>query len=177
LIEAPPGSGREKPKTAAALHRPGRYEELLRVCLVPLFVVLCYQFEWGAWRFYLSEALIPLLQWSGAPAVRLTPDIFTCNGGPYRIVISCTALDAFFGSLPLLWQWRRPVSHNLLYLAAYFLCLSAANLARLELGFVLNFQGLSWRLAHEAIAGVFYFALFLWIARQRGWVARALPPP
>jgi hypothetical protein len=94
----------------------------------------------------------------------------TCfSRGIGYIAISCTALDAFCGSIPLLWQGRRPFSGNLLYLAAYFLCLSAVNLARLELGFVLHLQGVSWFLAHEVMSGVFYFALFLWIARQRAW--------
>ena len=47
------------------------------------------------------------------------------------------------------------------FLAVYLLCLSAINLARLELGFLLYFRGVSWFLAHEVMSGVFYFALFL----------------
>ena len=143
--------------------------EVLRVCLVPLFVALCYQFEWRAWRALVAGAFLTAAPWFGVPAARLGADSFICHGELYHFAIACTALDAFFGSIPLVWNWRARVAGNLAVLAAYFVCLSAINLARLELGLAIYLRGVPWSLAHEAMAGVFYFALFLWIARRRRW--------
>jgi len=41
------------------------------------------------------------------------------------------------------------------------------NYCPARLGMVLYLRGVPWALAHEAMAGVFYFSLFLWIVRQR----------
>jgi hypothetical protein len=100
---------------------------------------------------------------------RVSFDSFAFHGTIFQVAISCTALDVFFGSMPLLWQGRRPVSGNLLFFAEYFLCLSTINLARLVLGFLLYAAGVSWLLGHEVMSGVFYFAVLVWIAGRRGW--------
>jgi hypothetical protein len=143
--------------------------ELMRIGMVPLFVVVCYRFEWQAWRSLWGEVFVTAAYWLGLSPVRAGVDSFFFNGVLYRFVIACTALDAFFGSVPLLWKRKTTVYRNLAFLASYFVCLSVANLVRLELGFILYFHGVSWLLAHEVMAGVFYFGVFLWIARQRGW--------
>jgi hypothetical protein len=148
------------------------HSELLRACLVPLFVVLCYRFDWAAWRTFTCDAFLVVAHWIGIPAARLGPVSFALDGHVYGFVIACTALDAFFGSIPLLWRSDKSILTNLLFFAACFGVLSTANLARLEAGFVLFLRGVPWSLAHEAMAGVFYFALFLWIARRRGWSIR-----
>jgi len=144
-------------------------QELLRFCLVPLFVVLCYQFEWRAWREFVTTILVALAPWFGVPLVRLGFDSFICQGEFYRVVLACTALDAFCGSIPLVWDLRLKLHRNAVLLVTYLACLSVVNLLRLELGFVLYLRGVSWFLAHEAVAGVFYFALLLWIVLQRRW--------
>jgi len=141
--------------------------------LVPFFVVICYQFDWVGWRSFTCDALLKISSWIGFPVVRVSPWAFTANGHAYLFVISCTALDAFFGSIPLLWRLSKAVAANLLFLTAYFIVLSAVNLARLEGGFLLFAQGIPWWLAHEAMAGVFYFGMLLWISRQRGWFRTA----
>ena len=106
-----------------------------------------------------------------APARRsciLGGDLFAYGGVTYQIVLSCTALDAFFGAIPLLWQWRRPRA-SLVSLARFLVGLSVANLARLHVGFVLHAHGVSWLLAHEVMAGLFYFAGLRWVVRHGGW--------
>jgi hypothetical protein len=165
-------SSHDAPRTAAAVRTLARYEDLVRIALVPLFVVLCYRFEWMGWRALVTDAVIGFLSLVGAPAFPLAPDRFACGDEIYRIDVTCTMLDAFFGSIPLLWQWRRSLFRNLLYLAVFFVCVSVLNLVRLALGFVLHFQGVSWFWADEVLTGVFHFALFLYIARQRGWTSR-----
>lgn len=141
----------------------------LRVCLVPFLVVLCYQFDWQVWRELVASAFLVISSWFGVPAVRLDSVSFICNGESYYFAIACTALDAFFGSIPLLWNLRATLFRNLAFLAAYFLCLSVINLMRLEIGLMIYLRGVPWSLAHEALAGVFYFGLFLWIVQQRRW--------
>lgn len=145
-----------------------RYEDFLCIALIPLFVLLCYQCKWDAWRSFVTRAVVALLPPSSATALPLASDTFLWEGVAYRIDVSCTALDAFFGSIPLLWERRRSLPGNFLFLAAYFLCLSGVNLARLAVGFLVHFHGVPWLLAHEVVAGIFYFGLFLWIARRRG---------
>ena len=105
----------------------------------------------------------------GMPMFQVAPDTFACRGHLYRFAIACTAVDAFMGSIPLLWMGKRSVGRNLVFLAVYFAALSAANLVRLAAGLWIFLHGVSWWISHEAFAGVFYFALFLWIAHRRGW--------
>ena len=106
----------------------------------------------------------------GMPVVRATADSFYCQGHFYRFAIACTALDAFFGSIPLLWMKRRSVGRNVLFFATYGVTLAVLNVARLAAGLWIFLRGVSWEVSHEAFAGVFYFGLFLWIARRRGWM-------
>ncbi len=58
-----------------------------RIGLVPLFVVLCYQFEWQAWRALVTSALLALSPWFEVPVVRLGFDSFICHGESYYIAI------------------------------------------------------------------------------------------
>jgi hypothetical protein len=143
--------------------------ELLRVALVPVFVALAYTFSWGAWRAWVAGAIVAALDVLGAPVARLGPVLFAFDGNLYQVVLSCTALDAFFGAIPLIWRWQRP-ARSVVEVASVLLVLSVVNLFRLVLGFVLYWGGVPWILAHEVIAGVFYFVLFLWIARRRSWI-------
>jgi hypothetical protein len=43
------------------------------------------------------------------------------------------------------------------------------NIVRLEFGFVAMTRGEPWWLAHECVAGVAYFCLFVFIVRERAW--------
>jgi hypothetical protein len=169
LTETAREGSRTEATVRSSLRSRSRCGELLRIGLVPLFVAVCYRYEWRAWRALVSGAVIALLHAAGAPARPLSFDTFAFHGGNFQVAISCTALDVFCGSIPLLWQWQQPVSRNFRFFAAYFLGLSAINLARLVVGFLLYSQAVSWLLAHEVMSGVFYFAVFLWIARRRGW--------
>jgi hypothetical protein len=155
---------------------PVRGSDLLRLCLAPLFVLLCYQFEWSAWRASVCDLFVQLAAWTGIPAERVSPHSFTTGGRVYAFEIACTALDAFCGSIPLLWSVRRPWIRNLAFFAAYFAVLNAANLLRLDIGLAFYLHGVPWWLAHEAAAGVCYFVLFLWIANRRGWTADCSSP-
>jgi hypothetical protein len=148
---------------------PDAYAELLRVALVPVFVALAHAFPWDAWRAWVAGAIVAVLDVLGAPVARLGPVLFDFDGSLYQVVVSCTALDAFFGTIPLIWRWQRPM-RSVVELACLLVVCSVVNLFRLVLGFVLYWGGVPWIFAHEVMAGVFYFAWFLWIARRRSWI-------
>ena len=143
--------------------------EWLRLALIAPFVVLCYLFEWTWLRTLTTHSFVVALDFFGVSVVRLSQDTLMHRGQLYRFVVSCTAVDAFFGSIPLLWMIEKSLLRNLLFFGVYFLCLSVVNVARIAVGFVAFDRGVSWWLSHEVVAGIFYFALFLWIARRRGW--------
>jgi hypothetical protein len=137
IADSPISGTREKQRAAIFRGDDGWRSDALRILLVPLFVVLCYQFDWWAWRSLFTDAIMAFAPWLGAQAVRRGVESFTCNGTFYKVAIACTALDAFFGSIPLVWKVRLSVTRNLAFLAAYLACLSVLNLVRLLLGFAL----------------------------------------
>jgi len=141
--------------------------------LILPFVAACYQFGWHAWRSANCTSYLVISHALGIPALRLTYDTFATQGHLYRFAIACTGIDAFFGSIPLVWERGKSILANVLFLATYFLLLFAANMVRLAFGMLIFVHGVPWWLSHEAISGVCYFVLFLWIARRRGWTFAA----
>lgn len=146
-----------------------KHENWTRVALILPFVLLCYCFGWSAWRTLVCSVFVGLSHAMALPVTRASADTFYCNGNFYRFAIACTAIDAFSGSIPLLWMQARSLRRNALFFAGYFAVLMLANIARLALGLWIYLLGVPWSISHEAMAGVFYFALFLWIAQRRGW--------
>ena len=70
---------------------------LFRICLVALFVVSAYQFEWRWLRFATSEAVMHLCHLLGLPAVRVSFDIIRMRGEAFRFDIGCTFADVIVG--------------------------------------------------------------------------------
>jgi len=163
IDDAPDGGAKRSPCSIWG----GRPETLFRFGLVPVFVLICYAFPWRIWRASITAALITVLQEPSNPVIQLTFDTFSYDRGTFQVGISCTALDVFFGSIPLLWQRKRPLGQTLGFFALYFLVLSTINFIRLILGFRLYATGASWFAAHELMSGVFYFVIFVWIVRYR----------
>ncbi len=145
-----------------------------RIGLAPILVLGCYQFAWLAWRRLNCSIFLTIAQAAGISVERLSDVTFASMGRLLRWDIACTGLDAFAGSVPLLWETERSIGWNVGFFAAYFMGLMAANQARLVLGMWLYESGVPWWLSHEALAGVCYFALFLWIARRRVWKASTI---
>jgi hypothetical protein len=144
-----------------------------RVVLVAVFVVACYQFDWRLLRSITSECILRFSQLLGIAMQRVTSDTVQWNGMQFQFTPSCTQIDVFFGSIPLIWNLSVPAWKNVSKLGAYFLCLFAFNILRLELGYVLYGWGTPWVIAHECIAGVSLFLIFLWLMRQRRFQARS----
>ena len=137
---------------------------LLPWALVPLFVLICYQFDWLAWRSLVRDATMHGLWALGFGATPVGATALTFNGGVYLFTIACTAMDACFGAIPffLTGRWS-----SMMRLAACFAGVAAANIGRQILGLVLLSEGVPWWLGHEALAGVFYFVLLRYILAER----------
>ncbi len=147
-----------------------RLETLVRFSLVGLAVALCYCFEWKWLRYLTSEINIRLDALAGISMSRWEQDSVLWHGVVYRYVNACTFVDVWCGSIPLLWNLRRTVSRNLTGIAVWTLGLFLFNNLRLCLSDILFEHGLSWNLAHNFVAGLAYFAVWMAIGRYHRWL-------
>jgi len=144
-------------------------EVLFRIALVPLFVAVCYLFEWWQLRAATVVVLLKLSSILNLPMHRAGVDLVDLDGMRMQFGIACTMLDAFFGAIPLLWRRSAGWHRNLAKLGVVSGGVFVLNIFRLELGFVAMHRGAPWWLAHECVAGVAYFCLFLFIMRESAW--------
>ena len=91
-------------------------------------------FDWNGWRAFNCSVYVSISHAFGIPAYRISYDTFLTLGRPYCFATSCTGLDAYLGSIPLLWEWRRSFTRNCAFLIAYFLLFFPTNLLRLAAG-------------------------------------------
>ena len=161
---------------SARSERRSRREVVFRLALVPVFVAVCYLFEWWQLRAVTVTVLLKLSAILKVPMHRAGPDLVELGGVRMQFGIACTMVDAFFGAIPLLWRtstrWRR----SLAMLGPVFGGVFLLNISRLEFGFVAMHFGTPWWLAHECVAGVAYFCLFLFIMRERAWGQPGVQP-
>ena len=147
-------------------------EIVSRLALVPVFVAVCYLFEWWQLRAATTIVLLKLSAILHLPMGRAGTDLVNLDGMRIQFGLACTMVDAFFGAIPLLWRRSIGAGQNIARLAAVFVGIFALNISRLELGFVAMHRGAPWWLAHECVAGVGYFCIFLFIMRVRAWEPR-----
>jgi hypothetical protein len=154
---------------------------IVRVLLVPVFVGICYLLDWNWLRLLTTVTLVQISAALGIDMVRSGAVVVRVAGISAQFTVACTMVDAFFGAIPLLWRTTVSWWRNVLRLGAVFCGVFVLNIVRLELGFAAMTRGVPWWLAHEAVAGVAYFCLWVYIARERVWnsetnVERALLP-
>lgn len=135
----------------------------LRLLLVPLFVLLCYQFSWEFLRMGGVKSILYTSSWFGMTTATVSEHTFAWNGHAYDFYISCTMIDVFFASVPLLWKKNLPVLTNLLLLTAFFSGIYLLNIARIVAGFLLFDAGIPWFFAHKVIGGIAYFIVLIWL--------------
>ena len=138
-------------------------EFLLRASLVALFVLLTYCFPWQWLRFVTSAAVLRVSASLGMATARVSFDSIRIQGQLFRVVIACTFVDVFMGSIPLLWDVRKSLSGNGARLLEVAVIFFALNLIRLEIAQALYFGGVSWTLADEVLGGFAYFAVWLFL--------------
>ena len=93
-------------------------EFLLRASLVAVFVLLTYQLPWQWLRFVTSAAVLRICASLGMPTARVSFDALRIHGQLFRVVIACTFVDVFMGSIPLLWDVRKSLLRNALRVLA-----------------------------------------------------------
>ena len=143
-----------------------------RVLLIPVFVGASHLYEWPWLRALTAVTLVKISAALGVPMYRVGGDMISVAGVVAQFVVSCTMVDAFFGAIPLLWRTSVSWWQNLLRLSAFLGAVFVLNIVRLELGFIAMTRGVPWWLAHECVAGVAYFCLFLFIVREHAWERR-----
>ena len=146
-----------------------RRNTVCRVALVPLFVVICYLFQWWWLRIVTTLTLVKISAMLGVPMHRIGQDLIALDSIRVQFIIPCTMVDAFFGAIPLLWLTTATWFRNLARMGAVFAGVFLLNIIRLEAGFIALHHGAPWWLAHECVAGVAYFCLFLFIVREGAW--------
>jgi len=139
-----------------------------RVVLAPLFVAVCYLSEWWKLRLITVFVLLRLSAFLHLPMQGVSGDLISLDGLQIQFGIACTMVDAFFGSIPLLWRLSGSWHWNVARLAAIFGGVFLLNIFRLELGFIALHYGAPWWLAHECVAGIAYFCVFLFVMRNSG---------
>src|SRR5262249_4657224 len=145
-------------------------EFLCRIGLVALSVAITYQFDWNSLRFLTSEVILQLSATLGMPTFRFSPDTVNIHGHLFQFSIACTFIDAGVGAIPLLLDFRKSLLRNVSRLAACAVFFGSFNVFRLEIGHLLYAHNVPWALSHGVVGGFFYFAVWLLIWRQRGWI-------
>lgn len=139
---------------------------LIRFVLAALAVAISLCFRWEFLRFLTSEANLRVDLLAGIHLQRISFDTVMWRSILYRYENSCTFIDVFFGSIPLLWSFRRSYLQNTSFLLAVAVGMFCFNVMRLSVSDVLFAAGLSWNLAHNVISGISYFVVWLWIWKQ-----------
>lgn len=135
----------------------------IRFTLAALAVAVSYFFRWELLRFWTSEANLRLDLLAGIHLQRISPDAVMWKGVLYRYENACTFVDVWFGSIPLLWSLHRSVARNIAFAAVLAAGMFCFNVFRLSVSDVLFAAGLSWNLAHNAVSGISYFMVWVWI--------------
>ncbi len=146
----------------------------IRVLLIPVFVAGCYLAgycldDWSWLRVLTTVTLVRISAALGVPMYRIGTDVISVAGISAQFVVACTMIDAFFGAIPLLWRTYVSWFENFVRLSAVLGGVFLLNIVRLEFGFIAMTRGVPWWLAHECVAGVPYFCLYLFIVHERAW--------
>jgi exosortase/archaeosortase len=151
-------------------------EFLCRAGLVAVFVVLTHQLRWEWLRFLTSEVILRVSASLGMTAARVSFDTIRVQGQLFHVVIACTFVDVFMGSIPLLWNLKKPLLRNASWLAAVAMIFFGFNLVRLEIALLFYFRGVPWIVADQVLGGFAYFVVWLFLWRQPTWEWIILPP-
>ena len=143
-------------------------EMVVRVVVLIAAVVACHLMRWDALRFWTSEAVLRVCNALAVTMQRLAPHAVRCRGNLFTYTVGCTFVDVSAGAMVLLWERKRAPAANLAMMVGVAAALFVFNVVRLSLGFVLYAHHVPWSLAHEAMAGVAYFLVWVYLMRQIG---------
>jgi hypothetical protein len=141
---------------------------MVRATLMVAAVIVCHLMRWDAPRFWTSEAVLRLCGLVAVPMQRVAPYAVRCHGDIFTYTVGCTFIDVCAGAMVLLWNRNRALTANLATMVGIAAAMFAFNITRLTLGFVLYVHSVPWALAHEAMAGLAYFLVWIYLAHQIG---------
>lgn len=132
----------------------------MRCLLAALAVAVCYCFQWDWLRRLTADGNVWLDSLAGVDLQRLSFDTVAWQGQLYHYAVACTFADVWCGSLAFLWRTEETLRRNAGVLAVWSVLLLLFNIFRLSLSDLLFAQGLSWNVAHNAVSGISYFAVW-----------------
>jgi hypothetical protein len=147
------------------------WEFLCRLCLTALLVGVAHELRWEGLRFLTSEVILRLSALLGMATARISFDTIELQDQWLQILVSCTFVEIFVGSVPLIWRLDLSLLRNLSRLVAFAGALFALNILRLEPGQIAYSYGAPWILAHDIPLGFACFAIWVFIWRTRNWRA------
>lgn len=142
---------------------------LSRVGLVILFAAAAHQVTWQWLRFLTSELILRLSDFLNIRATRLSFDVIELQGERFRYLTSCTFVDVFIASIPLIWNVKASIVRNAAWVAVAGMALFNFNAVRLETAVLLHFHGIPWTIADGVLGGCSYFVVWLVIWYTRSW--------
>jgi hypothetical protein len=156
--------------------RAFRTEFLLRACLVPVAVGICYLFPWDGLRSLTTLLSVKMTAWAYPEWVRVGSDRAAFHGLVFYYTIACTLVDVWAGAIPLVWKIRSSVARNLGYLAALALLIFAMNTIRQASVNLLYAAGLPLKPVHDVLAASAYLLVWVEILRRGAWRDNAAVP-
>jgi hypothetical protein len=142
---------------------------LQRVGLVILFAAAAHQVTWQWLRFLTSELVFRLSGFLDIRATRVSFDLIELQGEQFRYLTSCTFVDVFIASIPLVWNVKASIVRNAAWVAVAGMALFTFNAVRLEMAILLHFNGIPWTIADGVLGGCSYFIVWLVIWYTRSW--------
>ena len=140
-----------------------------RIFLAAIFILVCLQFSWMYFREINTNVLLNLMNVFDLEVTRTSTVTFKVDNNTFLMGVSCTSIDAFMGSIPLLWKLKESWPRQIKFFILYFLVFITINQLRLLLGFIFYDFGVTWFWAHEIPSGIFLFGLAVWTFHQKRW--------
>jgi hypothetical protein len=175
LSETPPFGGSQCGTTPDNLVL--NYRSILcRAGLVILFAAGTHQAKWQWLRFATSEAVLRMCDFFNIHGTRISFDVIKLGGEQFQYLISCTFVDVFLASVPLIWNVTISLIRNVAMVVAAGVLLFLFNAIRLETAVLMYLHGIPWIVADGVLGGVSYFIVWLVIWFTRSWELNSVPP-
>ena len=146
-----------------------RRDVLCRAGLVILFAIAVHQLRWETLRFITSETVLRLSKFLNIRGSRVSLDVIELQGQQFRYGTSCTFVDVFIASIPILWNVKASLSQNVARGIIAGTALFLFNSMRLETAVLLYIHSVPWTIADGLLGGCSYFIVWLVIWWQRTW--------
>lgn len=129
----------------------------------------------GAWiglRRALTEVVAAVYPAFGGRVQVVGETLLLADQHMVDITVSCTQIEVVALLLPLAWNLRRPVRHELAVAGGLLAAAGLLAVGRLVLALGLYRLGFDWSVAHDVPLGITYALLFIVVLRRNAWAER-----